>query len=67
LWKEEKHAFVNVARITIPPQDINAKERRTACEALDFSPWHGLADHRPLGSINRLRRLVYEKSVALRR
>jgi hypothetical protein len=55
-----------VARITIPPQDINASERVEACEALAFSPWHGLAEHRPLGSINRLRRAVYEKSVELR-
>jgi hypothetical protein len=66
LWKEEDHAFVTVARIAIPPQDINAPERMAACEALVFSPWHGLAAHRPLGSINRLRRAVYEKSAELR-
>jgi len=66
LWDESTHPFVTVATITIPPQDINAPTRVAACEALAFSPWHGLAEHRPLGSINRLRRAVYEKSAALR-
>jgi hypothetical protein len=66
LWDESTYPFETVARITIPPQDINASERVEACEALAFSPWHGLAEHRPLGSINRLRRAVYEKSAELR-
>jgi hypothetical protein len=67
LWNEKDHPFVPVATITIKPQDINGKGQREACDKLEFSPWHGLVDHRPLGSINRLRRAVYEKSVALRR
>jgi hypothetical protein len=66
LWDEAKYPFKHVATITIPPQDINAPERVAACEALVFSPWHGLVEHRPLGSINRLRRAVYEKSAELR-
>jgi hypothetical protein len=58
--------FVTVARINIPPQDITTKERQDFCEALFYTPWHGLTDHRPLGGINRLRQDVYEKSAELR-
>ena len=64
LWDEEKFPFVTVARISIPPQDVNA--RKEACERLVFTPWHGLADHKPIGGINRLRRAVYERSAQLR-
>jgi hypothetical protein len=29
---------------------------------MKLSPWDGLAEHQPLGSINRLRKTVYEMS-----
>lgn len=32
-----------------------------------LDPWHGLAEHRPLGSLNRLRKKVYAASSAMRR
>lgn len=44
-----KYPFVNVATITIPPQDLATDE---FCESLIFSPWHGLVEYRPLGGIN---------------
>ncbi|MCB1310593.1 MAG: hypothetical protein KDK29_01315 [Sedimentitalea sp.] len=61
--------FETVARIAIPPQDADpdTPERRALCENLIFSPWNGLAAHRPLGGINRLRRLVYEISARIRK
>jgi hypothetical protein len=31
-------------------------------EGLAFSPWHGVAAHRPLGSVMRLRRQAYENA-----
>ncbi|MEA2239664.1 MAG: hypothetical protein QOC81_4388 [Thermoanaerobaculia bacterium] len=65
-WDAEKHPFVSVATITIPPQDFETAERRALCEGLNFSPWHGLVEHQPLGGINRLRLRVYEASAALR-
>jgi len=59
--------FVTVARIAIPStQDIASPERQEFCETLFYTPWHGLDEHRPLGSINRLRQAVYEKSAELR-
>jgi hypothetical protein len=33
---------------------------------LSFNRWHALADHRPLGSINRVRIKAYEASTAFR-
>jgi len=61
VWDEAQTPYVNVAKITIPaPQrKIDGPQRVKRCEALAFTPWHCLADHQPLGSINRLRKAVY--------
>ena len=66
-WDETKFPFETVADVIIPPQDFETAERHALCEALSFSPWHGIGEHRPLGGINRLRRAVYEESSAYRR
>ena len=58
--------FVTVARITIPPQDFNTKEAILRCENLFFTPWHSLAEHQPIGGINRLKLGVYEASSTFR-
>jgi hypothetical protein len=58
-WKEAASAFVPVARIRIPRQDIDDPGRTRLCEETGFNPWHCLAEHRPLGSINRARREIY--------
>lgn len=55
-WKEAKSPFVPVARITIPAQTPEAAE---VCEARSFTPWHSIAEHRPLGGISRVRKDVY--------
>jgi hypothetical protein len=65
-WDETKHLFETVAIIRIPPQDFETEKQCAACERLIFTPWHGIAEHRPLGGINRLRRAVYEASAQLR-
>ena len=68
VWPEEQSAYVPVARITVPRQD-GWSEARSA-EAIDdrmaFSPWHGLAAHRPLGSIMRVRKQAYDASKTFR-
>ena len=58
--------FQSVATLVIPPQNTNSPARKALCEDLFFTPWHGIADHRPLGGINRLRKAVYEASALLR-
>ncbi|MGE3818775.1 MAG: di-heme-cytochrome C peroxidase [Isosphaeraceae bacterium] len=65
-WPESRFPFVTVAKLTIPPQDFDSPERRALCEALFFTPWHGLESHRPLGGINRMRKAVYEASSGFR-
>lgn len=65
-WKERASPFRKVATILIPAQDFTGKARRDFAEALSFTPWHSLPEHRPLGGINRVRRAVYEAMSTLR-
>lgn len=66
-WPEEQSPCVAVARITVPPQVAWSDARSTAVDdGLAFNPWHGLAAHRPLGSIMRARKAVYETSARFR-
>jgi hypothetical protein len=64
LWDEAEHKFVSVAKITIPaPQpEVDSEENKAHCEKLAFTPWHSLVEHQPIGSINRLRKSVYQAS-----
>jgi hypothetical protein len=39
---------------------------KIALEAMAFSPRNALAEHRPMGGINRLRQAVYLASQAMR-
>lgn len=66
-WPEDASPYVAVARIVIAPQSAWNDAREVALDqGLSFSPWHGLASHRPLGSIMRVRKAVYETMVAQR-
>lgn len=58
-WDEGASPFRKVASIQIPKQDFRSDRRRHLAEHLSFTPWHALEQHRPLGSINRVRRAVY--------
>lgn len=67
LWSEDESPYIPVARITVAPQETWSDSKVAAIdEGLSFSPWHGLAAHRPLGVIMRLRRKAYEASAAFR-
>lgn len=55
-----------VATITIPPQTFDSAAQMRFCEALSYTPWHALPEHRPLGQINAIRRTVYVASSTLR-
>ena len=59
IWDEALSPFQRVAIIRIPRQDITA-EAIDIAENLAFTPWHALPEHRPLGNMNRTRRVVYE-------
>ncbi|MGH6648641.1 catalase family protein [Aquabacterium sp.] len=62
-WKEKESPFVPVARITIGAQ---VPEQGEACEVRSFTPWHAIAEHRPLGGISRVRKDVYLEISKLR-
>ncbi len=66
-WKEADAPFHRVAVITIPKQEFATAERDALAENLAFNPWHALPQHRPLGGVNRARRVVYETISELRR
>ena len=66
-WPEAESPYVAVARITVPRQDAWSPERVARLDdGLAFSPWHGIAAHRPLGSIMRARRATYPRSADFR-
>jgi hypothetical protein len=63
VWDEATAPYQTIATIEFPPQDSLTAERRTFWEdRMKLSPWDALAEHRPLGSINRLRKTVYDMS-----
>ncbi len=62
-WPEDESPYQPVAKIVIPPQDTVSDARRVyGDDVLSFNPFHCLPEHRPLGGIMRVRRLVYDVS-----
>jgi hypothetical protein len=59
-WLPEDSAYRMVATVHLPRQDAYGPERqRYFDEVMTFRPAHGLAAHRPLGSVMRARMQVY--------
>lgn len=59
-WNENDSPFVPVAKLEIPIQEFATPEQDRFCENLSLNPWHSLPEHRPLGGINRVRKVAYE-------
>jgi hypothetical protein len=67
VWPESESPYVAVARVSAPPQESWSDAKvRAIDDGMAFSPWQGLAAHRPLGSIMRARRVAYPRSAAFR-
>jgi catalase len=66
-WEESAAPFFKVATITIPKQDFDKPEQHKFCENLSYTPWHSVFEHRPLGGVNRIRKVVYTSTANLRR
>jgi hypothetical protein len=67
IWDEQETPFIPVARISAPSQPTFSAQTNDASDhQLAFSPWHGLAAHRPLGSIQRARKSAYDMSKRFR-
>lgn len=58
-WSEIDSPFRKVASIRIPQQEFDNAQQDALGENLSFTPWHSLPAHRPLGGINRARKVVY--------
>jgi hypothetical protein len=65
-WPEDEAPFIDVARIEIAAQEFDTAAQNEACENMSYNPWHSLDAHRPLGTVNRMRRLVYQVISELR-
>ncbi|MFN8673208.1 MAG: catalase family protein [Candidatus Sericytochromatia bacterium] len=58
-WSTSNSPYITIARITIPKQDFESPEQMSFCENMSYTPWHSLPEHKPLGSLNRVRKQVY--------
>lgn len=66
-WPEDLSPYVTVARLEVQAQPAWSDENVQAIDdGMAFSPWHGLAAHRPLGGVMRSRKPSYEMSSAFR-
>ena len=65
-WLESEAPFIKVAQVHVPKQVFDTDAQMEFCENLSFTPWHSLPEHRPLGGVNRVRRIVYEQISKLR-
>lgn len=67
-WNEQKFPFETVAKVTLPKgQDVFEPKRRAFWDDhMKLNTWYGLEAHRPLGSVNRLRKDLYAASVKKR-
>ncbi len=62
--------YTTVARLMLPQQDAASPEGQELAEQVEdavFDPWQALADHRPLGDVQRARKAVYFASQKARR
>ncbi|MDP5009157.1 MAG: catalase family protein, partial [Glaciimonas sp.] len=66
-WPEALSPYVAVARIMATPQAAWNQALSSAIDdGMSFNPWHGVAAHRPIGSIMRIRKAAYEMSSKFR-
>ncbi len=57
--------YTTVARLTLPHQDSNSAAGQallSQVEASVFDPWQALVAHRPLGDVQRARKVIYFES-----
>jgi catalase len=66
-WPESESPYRTVAHLLLPRQEIAPLRQQATYQILAFNVWHALAAHRPLGGINRVRRVAYPVSSAWRR
>jgi hypothetical protein len=65
-WNEKDSPFQPIATVTIDKQQKPA-ENDEHCENLEFNPWHTTEDFKPVGVMNRLRKVIYQEMADFRR
>jgi hypothetical protein len=65
-WTGSLDKKISLGRIEIPPQRFDEAAQMCDCEDISFNPWNCLPEHRPLGSLNRMRLVVYMASTQVR-
>jgi len=58
-WTRPQERIVRLGSIAIPRQSVLTQIALYDCEHMVFNPWNSLPEHRPLGSVNRMRLAVY--------
>lgn len=66
IWDEKVSPFETVATIVVEDQKFDDPESLAACERTSFNPWQSLPAHEPLGRMNQVRRMVYDRAAELR-
>ena len=64
-WKESVSPPIPVATLTLKRQEISGADARANARALDdiaFNPWNTTDEFRPLGNLNRARKVAYDAS-----
>lgn len=66
-WPDDLSPPRPIATVRFAPQASASPGRQVhGDDLLSFNPWNGIAAHRPLGGIMRIRRAVYERSSTYR-
>lgn len=65
-WDETRSPPQRVAVLRILQQEFDNDAQNHFGENLSFTPWRCLPEHRPLGSVNRTRKALYEALSAFR-
>ena len=66
-WDEIVSPYIKVATITIPKQaNIDSEKQLNFCENIHFDPWNSMPATRPIGQINRMRKIIYPEIMKFR-
>lgn len=67
VWNRRVSPLVKVGRILIPVQnDFLSEKQMNFCENVSMDPWRAPSANRPMGQINRIRKLAYPRISAFR-
>jgi hypothetical protein len=74
VWSEDRYSKkpgiistpIHIGKVVSDLNSMDTSEE-VDCAQKNFSPWNGYEFHRPLGSINRIRKAVYKASQTLRK